>query len=280
MLNSKIIKRIENFVYPKPRNMQEISKHIEKSWRTADRYVREIEEEYGTIATRTFRKGTRGALKVVYWASVEKASSSVFQEKLEKEIKIAKNKEDFSAFDIYQHINDKKKKAIIEKEIKENTTNLEELADILKKTQKQLLIFSGNLSFLNLENKTINLFEIIENLVKKGVSIKVICRVDLEGINNIEKLRGLNFKYGKELVEIHHNEHPIRAFVIDKNILRIKEIKEPTGKMNELDEKIFIFYTIKDKEWVDWIAKIFWNLFSNSIGAKRRIEELKKLGKS
>lgn len=277
MLDSETIKKIEDFVYSKPRNIQEIAKHIDKSWRTADRYVKEIEEEYGTIATRTFRKGTRGALKVVYWASIEKASSSIFQEKLEEEIKIAKDKMDFSAFDIYQHIDDKKKKVTIEKAIKENTTNLKELAEILKKTENQLLVFSGNLSFLNLKNDTINMMEIMEELIKKGVNIKVLCRVDLAGIKNIEKLLSLNFKYGKELIEIHHNEHPIRAFIVDKNLFRIKEIKEPTGKINELDKKTFIFYTIKDQEWVDWLAKIFWNLFSNSIKAEKRIEELKKL---
>ncbi|MFH1308006.1 MAG: hypothetical protein ABIH72_04095, partial [archaeon] len=86
MLNSNIIRKIEEFVYTKPRSIQEISQHINKSWRTADRYIQEIEKEFGTISTRTFRGGTRGALKIVYWSSVEKISSSVFQQKLEKDI--------------------------------------------------------------------------------------------------------------------------------------------------------------------------------------------------
>ena len=279
MLDSETIREIEEFVYQRPRNIQEISKKIGMSWRTADRYVKQIEEEHGTLATKTFREGTRGALKIVYWASVEKASSSVFQEKLEEEIKLAKDKMDFSAFDIYQHVSDKKKKATIEKAIKEDTTNLKEFSKMLEETKNQLLVFSGNLSFLNLKNKTINMMAIMEELVKKGVNIKVICRVDLAGIKNIEKLLSLNFKHGKELIEIRHQEHPIRAFIIDKDVFRIKEIKEPTGKINELDKKTFIFYTIKDQEWVDWLSKIFWNLFSNSIKAENRIEELKKLRK-
>jgi hypothetical protein len=157
MLNAETIKKIEDFVYSKPRSIQEIAKHINKNWRTAARYVEEIEKEFGTISTRTFREGTRGALKIVYWASIEKVSSSVFQEKLAKEIETFKRKEDFSAFDIYQHIPDKNKKVNAEQSEEEAKTNLNELKYYLEKTQKQLLSFSGNLSWLNLKNKKIKI---------------------------------------------------------------------------------------------------------------------------
>lgn len=274
MLDTKIVKKIEDFVYAKPRNIQEIAQHIKKSWRTADRYIQEIVKEYGTLSTRTFREGTRGALKIVYWASIEKISCSVFQEQLEESIMRAKKKEDFSTFDIFQHVPDKNKKAIVEKAIDDDTTNLRELAQLLSRTKKQLLILSGNLSFINL--KKINILKILDNLVKKNISIKIICRVDIAGLKNIEKVLSLNFKHGKECVEIRHKEHPIRAFIIDNKIFRIKEIKEPTGKIGELDKKIFIFYTIKDKDWTEWLSRIFWKMFSSSIGSKKRIEQLKK----
>ena len=87
----------------------------------------------------------------------------------------------------------------------------------------------------------------------------------------------MNFKYGKELIEVRHREHPIRANIIDNKIFRIKEIKEPTGKINELDKKIFIFYTIKDKEWTEWISRIFWKMFSSSVSSKKRLEELARI---
>lgn len=277
MLNNDIIKKIEDFVYKKPRSIDEIAKHIGKNWRTADRYINEIMENFGTISTRVFREGTRGALKIVYWSSVEKISNSVFQQRLENEILNAKRKEDFSAFDIYQFIPDNSKKAIIEKQLDENSTNLKELKEMLIRTEKQLIIFSGNLSFINLKNKSIDLFAIMEELIRKKIKIKILCRVDIAGMDNIEKLASLNHKYGKELIEIKHHEHPIRAFIIDNKILRIKEIKEPTGKINELDKKIFIFYTIKDKDWVEWISKIFWKIFNNSISYTKRIDEMKKL---
>lgn len=277
MIDNKIVREIEEFVFSKPRSMQEIAIHIKKSWRTADRYIQEIEKEFGTLSVRTFREGTRGALKIVYWASVEKLHSSVFQEKLEKELQIFKKKEDFSPFDIYQHVQEKNKKATIEKTDSENKTNLSELKEYLEKSEKQILSFSGNLSWINLKDKNTKIFSVIENLVKKRISIKILSRVDLASIKNIEKILSLNFKYGKELIEIRHIEQPLRSFIIDKKIARIKEIKEPTGKIHELNKKVFIFYTLKDKEWIEWLSRIFWKQFSNSIDAKKRIEELKNL---
>jgi len=277
MLDSQIIKKIEEFVYSKPRSIQEIAIYINKNWRTADRYVREIEDNFGTISSRVFREGTRGALKIVYWASMEKISHSIFQEELEKQISYARRKEDFAAFDIFQHIPDKNKTVSVEKAIDEDSTNLEEFAKMLEKSQKKLLILSGNLSFINLKNENIDMFKIIEELVKKNINIKIICRVDIAGKKNIEKMLSLNFKYGKENIEIRHKEHPIRAFIVDNKIFRIKEIKEPTGKIHELDKRIFIFYTIRDKEWTEWLSQIFWKIFSSSVDANKRIKELDKI---
>ena len=97
------------------------------------------------------------------------------------------------------------------------------------------------------------------------------------GKRNIEKLLSLNHKYATEAIEIKHHETPIRAFVFDRKILRIKEIKEPTGRINELDKKLYIFYTIKDKIWAEWLYKIFQKIFNNSIGAQKRLEEIDKI---
>ena len=59
MLSNDIIKKIENLVSQKPRSIQEIANSIGKNWRTADRYIEEIEKNFGTISTRVFREGTR-----------------------------------------------------------------------------------------------------------------------------------------------------------------------------------------------------------------------------
>lgn len=277
MLSSEMIKKIEDFVYAKPRSIQEIASLINKNWRTADRYIEEIEKNFGTIATRVFREGTRGALKLVYWLSIEKISHSIFQKTLEEQILSARGKDEFSAFDIFQFIEDKNKKTTVENQKEEESTNLDDLKEFLIKVEHQVLIFSGNLSFINLKNKSCDIFKILDGLVKRGIIIKVLCRVDLTGKENIKKLLSLNFKYGKEMVEVKNKDQPLRAIVIDNKMFRIKEIKEPTGKMHELNKKFFIFYTIKDLAWAEWISKIFWKMFSSSIDANKRLVEIEKL---
>ena len=277
MLNNETIQKIEKFVSPEPRSINEIANYLNKNWRTIDRYLKQIEEEYKTIETKTFRGGTRGALKIAYLSTPERISSTKFQEELEKQILKLKRKGDFSAFDIFQHIPEKNKIVIVEDEISEKSTNLQELIKILNETKKELKLFSGNLSWINLKKGKIDLFKTLEKLVKKGVKIKVLCRINLEGVENIKKVLQLNYKYGKELIEIRHREHAIRAFVIDNNSFRLKEIKEPTGKIKELDKKKFIFYTIKDKEWTEWLGKIFIKMFNTSIGSEKRLTELNKL---
>jgi hypothetical protein len=152
--------------------------------------------------------------------------------------------------------------------------NLNELAEMLKTAEKRIIIFSGNLSFINLENKKLDLFYLFDELVKKGISIKILCRIDLVGKENIERILSLNFKYGKEMIEIRHDEQPLRAFIVDNKVMRMKEVKEPTGKIRELNSKVFIYYILRDKEWIEWLTKVFWKKFSSSIDAKKRIDEL------
>lgn len=274
MLDSQVISKIEEFVYSKPRSIQEIAEQIGKNWRTADRYVGEIEKNFGTISTRVFRGGTRGALKIVFWASVEKISPSIFQEKLEHEIFSCKRKEDFSAFDIFQHVPDKNRKIIIKDKEEEG---IEEFSNLLLGAQKQILFFSGNLSFINLTNRKKDMSEIFEKLADKKTVMKVLCRVDLAGKENIEKVLSLNSRYGRNIIEIRHDVNPLRGTIIDGKFIRLKEVKEPTGKINELNKKAFIFYNISDKSWADWLSKIFWKKFSNSMDANKRLEHLKQI---
>lgn len=277
MITPDSVRKIESFVHIQPRSIDEISKFLGKNWRTADRYVKEIEMEYNTISTKVFRPGSRGAIKIVFWKGLENASHSVFQAKLEEALLAAKRKEDFSAFDIYQYVQDPKKSASVESEVSEAKTDIKLLADILNDTRKQLVIFSGNLSFINIKNRQYDIYALIDALVKRGVSIKVLCRVDFAAVHNVQKLLALNFKYGKEAIEIHHRDQPLRGLVSDGKIIRIKEVTEPTGKIHELNKKIFMFYTIKDNEWAQWLSRVFWKMFSSSIDAKKRIEELNKL---
>lgn len=277
MISSEIVQKIENFVYAKPRSIQEIASHLGKNWRTADRYIEEIEKQFGTVAVRVFREGTRGALKIVYWASIEKASKSIFQEQLEKSIFSSKHKEDFSGFDIYQHISEKDKKIALAYDSEDQEKINRELAEFISGAQKQILFFSGNLSFINLKAKNADLFKAIEERTKNGVSVKILCRVDIIGKANIERMLSLNFKHGKEMIEIHHMEQPLRVVIVDGKSFRIKEIKEPGSRNPEFNKKVFMFYTIKNKEWADWLTKVFWKMFSSSLDAQKRLEEINKI---
>jgi len=99
-LDTDITKVILDFVIIKPRTIQEISEHINKNWRTTERYVEKIEKETGSISTRIFRKGTRGALKIVFWNSVENIHSTSFQSELFEKLMHVTSQKDFSSFDI------------------------------------------------------------------------------------------------------------------------------------------------------------------------------------
>ncbi|MBU2576612.1 MAG: hypothetical protein KKF50_02730 [Nanoarchaeota archaeon] len=277
MLNGEIVKKIEDFVYVKPRSIQEISEYLKNNWRTADRYVEEIIKEYGTLDKRVFREGTRGALKIVYWASVEKISNSVFQEELEQRIFEGEKRDDFAAFDIFQHIPDKNKEVWMKVAKDEIIAGrLKEFKKFLLQAKKQILFFSGNLSFINFDDGETNVFDVLEELVQKGINIKVLCRVDIVGKENIRKMLSLNFKYGKELIEIHHREQPLRATIVDGKLINLKEVRVP-GERGELKNKTIIIYTLKDKDWGEWLSKIFWKMFSQTIGSKKRLEEIDKL---
>lgn len=274
MLDSKTIKKISDFIYVKPRSIQEIAHLIQKNWRTADSYVERIIKEQGILSTRTFREGTRGALKIVYWNNVEKIHSSGFQEKLFKKIESSKEKEDFSPFDIYQYVESSKRYAFLEEQTEYKITSKQNLVNSLRSTESQILIFSGNLSWANAKQEKNNLVDVLEELAERNISIKILCKVDLDSIENIKKILAINDRSKKEMIEIRHSEQPFRAFVVDNKFARFKE-KKKSSKQKQLH----IFYEIMEEEWVEWIQKVFWNIFRTSINAEKRIQDIETIEK-
>ncbi len=278
MLDSKTIKKINDFVYVKPRTIQEIAFLLQKNWRTANSYVEKIAEETGGISTRIFREGTRGALKIVFWNNIEKIHSSEFQEKIFKKIEAGKEKEDFSAFDIYQYVDENKRSASLEQTDDDSKTKTQDFVNALRRAQSQILFFSGNASFINLPYGNKKILDLIDELAKNKISIKVLARVELPGIENINELAAINKRIGKEAVEARHCEQPLRGFIVDNEMIRLKEIKLPEKyKKDELRKKTFIFYEVYDEEWIEWLQKVFWNLFRTAIPAKKRINDLKSI---
>jgi hypothetical protein len=277
MITTEIIKKINDFVYSKPRTVEEIAKHIGKNWRTANRYVERIAEQQGTISMRTFREGTRGALKIVFWNNIERIHATSFQEKLFAKIEAGRKKDDFSPFDIYQHIDNNKKSAFMEQQGEESETAINrDLPDLLRSTEKQILLFSGSLSWANLRQNHFKTIDIFEELAKRNIPIKVIANVDLTSMENVKKFLAINDRLGKQMVEVRHREQPLRGVVIDSRFARFKEIRKTTM---DKKKKTFIFYGIYDREWLEWVQKIFWNLFSTAIPAEKRLKEIETIQK-
>lgn len=282
MLDSKTTKNISDFVYVKPRSIQEIAQHIQKNWRTADSYVTRIIKEQGILAIRTFREGTRGALKIVFWNNIEKIHSSDFQERLFKRIESARDKMDFSPFDIYQYVSDDKRYAFLEEQSEYTITQKQNLVNVLRSAKNQVLLFSGNLSWVNASQGKTKIIDIFEEIAERNVLIKVLCRVDLESMKNIQKMLQINYKIKKEMIEIRHAEQPFRAFIIDDKLVRFKEIKqyeEQKTKKSKKEKRTHIFYEIMDEEWIEWIQKVFWNLFRTSIAAEKRLQDIETIEK-
>lgn len=278
MLDSKTIKKINDFVYVKPRAIQEIAFMLQKNWRTANSYVEKIEQETGSISTRTFREGTRGALKIVFWNNIEKIHSSEFQEKLFRKIEAGRAKEDFSPFDIYQYADERKRKAYFEARDEQSEEAMAPFVNDLRSAKEQILFFSGNMSFINFTYKKKKILSYLEEVAKSRVSMKVLTRVDLAGLENIKEVAAINSRVGREAIEIRHCEQPLRALVIDSKAARFKEFQLPERyRTGELKKKAFIFYDIYDAEWVEWLQKVFWNLFRTSIPAEKRVNDLKSI---
>jgi hypothetical protein len=272
MIDKKNTDKILDFIRQKPRTIQEVAHLLEKNWRTAERYVDTIATETGMVATRTFREGTRGALKIVFWNAIDGGKGSAYQERLLHRIELAKGKNDFSPFDIYQFVPQDKREAFLQ-DTEFSTAKRIKYDDLLSSTQHQLLLFSGNLSWVELGPR---MMKVLENLAKKNVSIKILTRVDITSEKNTRAMLDINHRVGWDAVEIRHCEQPLRAAIIDDDLASIKEVLSP-AMIRELKTTKYIFYRISDVSWVNWLQKLFWHLWAPSVDAKTRLDALKTL---
>lgn len=278
VFDEKIQKEICNFVKIKPRSIQEISQHVKKNWRTIERYITKIEKETGYLSRRVFREGTRGALKIIFYNSLEEIPTNNVQEEILKDLLQGKSPTEFFPFDIYQHVPEKEKKAFIE-DLKGRTdleiSDKQDLVGLLRKAKKQILIFAGNVTWINGVQGDTKIIDVLKELAEKGISIKILSRVSLIGLDNIKKILNINNEIEKEVIEIKHRYHPFRAIIIDDQIVRMSETKLPEHyPSGDLKKEVRFFYEIYDKEWVEWIQKVFWKMFVTSISSNKRIKEI------
>jgi hypothetical protein len=279
MLDKQTVQKINDFVYAKPRTVAEIAAMLQVNWRTANRYIDKIEKEDAIFSTRVFREGTPGALKVVFWNNVEKLHASEVQERLYSQIEVGRQKHDFSPSEIYQFVEEKKRELIVLTEKEHNSkANFNDFANSLISAEKQILFFSGNMTFSRMSSHDQNIRKILEELGKKKVFSKILTRVEVPGIENIRDVLSINSRLGFDAVEIRHCYQPLRTTVIDSKMATMKEMLDPKDYAEgELKQKLFFIYTIYDEHWIEWLQKIFWDLFRKSIDARKRLQEFKKI---
>jgi len=179
--------------------------------------------------------------------------------------------------DLFQHVDEKSKKVYTE-EFDTSIYSEKNLKSLFENAESQIYCFSGNLSFINVLEDDKRALEFIESLIKdKKIKFKILTRVNLASISNFEKISNLIVKYPESL-EIKHCYQPLRGFIIDNKIARFKNLEETkTYKQGELNKNTTIYYEIYDKDWINWMQKVFWNLFKSSIDYRDRLKELKKI---
>ncbi len=262
MITNEDIEKIVSFVKKEPRTIQEISEYIGKSWVTTESYVKKIQSDTGRLFMKVFRPNTQGALKIVFIPTQDSLFYDDIKESLFLQIKTARKKEDFDFLDIFQLVKDSEKKVESFKEGK--------ITD-LNKASEQILFFSGNLSFIN------DSYDLIEKILKRGVNIKVLCRVNFATLKNLNKIKMLMQKYPHQ-IEIRQRYHPLRGFILDGKLGKFRVVEKSVDyRKGELDHDLNLSYEIYDKEWLDWLQKIFWYFFRNSVDVEIRLKELSKI---
>jgi hypothetical protein len=263
MLDTNTRERIINLVHKQPCTVQEIAHALEKNWRTAESYVDRIALETGLIGTRTFRGGTRGALKIVYWRALDAGRGSAYQERLLARVLAGRRKEDFSPMDIYQFAAQKKATRV---QGKAPVVDLSAL-----RVGEELLILSGNLSWFDsaIEKE-------LERLAARRVSTRILCRVDLTSSRSVARLLRLNDRAGWDAVAIRHCEQPLRGVIVDEKIAVLREAFS-TATHPEVKKAFSIVYTIPDEHWAAWLRQVFWKLWESSVDARVRLDALESM---
>ncbi len=265
---------IIGFVRKEPRAISEVARRIERSWVTAERYVQDIAERTGVLRIKVFRKGTRGALKLVYYDHADRPMRDELEKELYKRIRSGTAKRDFRFFDIYQWADDAQKTARAQP-LSENAAA--GIIRDLESCERQLLVFSGNLSVLKAHAGGTSVADVLARLVGRGVTLRILTRVSFGGLSNLAPVHALGKKH-PERVEIRHAEQPLRGFLIDGSYARFTDEEHAsTYRAGELEEDLRITYAVRDPSWVQWLSRVFWNLYRPAMDAKRRQEELERL---
>ena len=192
-----------------------------------------------------------------------------------------RNKGDFSVLDVVQNINQEKRKvSYLSNDYYHSQKNISEFWASLKKAKNQILFLSGNLSFTDIGNKYKEFIELIRSIVKQGVKIFILARVDISDMNKIKELLAINKSGYSGTINIRYAHQPLRCTIIDENTCFLKEnVDFYTSTPNKDHQSATFIYTLTEQEWVEWLAKVFWHLWHGSIDAERRLMVLEEISK-
>lgn len=267
-LTAELAQQIVSFVKQEPKTIQEVSLAIGKSWVTTEKYVSLLSTTSGELKMKTFRKGSRGALKLVYWTGHQTLQSDKAKELLFESILAGKRKPDFDVVDIFQFVPKNKRTASV---IIPGTTKGSNHFDILSKATSQILFFAGNLSFLTEKQSGKKILKLFESLLEQGVVIQILSRVNVGTLRNIEALKSLLAQYPEQL-SIRHAYQPLRGSIIDGELVRLYgEEQKVQNKQGELRDDVMVAFDIDDDVWVKWLEQLFWHYWKQSIDYKERI---------
>ncbi len=269
--------RLIGFIKEQPRSIKEVSNFLGKSWGGTESHLKRIKDRTGLIDIKIFRKGSHGALKVVYYTSHDISRADELRKHLFDLIKSGRKKDDFDFLEVYQFVDDRRKSARIHNLSGEKDFCDHELMRRLRDTRRSLLCFSGNLSFLTMGDDGESICEIFEQLLRRKVHIRVLMRVNIPSLKNLDMIRHLMDKF-PSLLEVRHSFQPLRGFIFDDEIARFKFEEKPENyREGELSQKMSIMYELQDEDWVSWLQNVFWNIYRNSIDHKKRVNEMNKI---
>lgn len=273
MLSKSDSEKILQFVKREPCLIQDLSRHLDKSWVTTESYVEKVAKDTGLVRMKTFRSGTKGAIKVVYWNYTESMQSDEIRSKLFERIKSSYAKEDFDPLEAYQHVPHGKGRVLVEIFDSATFASKKSLIDFFDRVEKELLVFSGNLSFLRYPEIKQSFF----NLLKRGVQVKLLCRIDIGTLENLKNIEDLLNRFPQQF-EVRHSRQPIRGFVVDGKTVRLKEERTPADfKEKEISKNIRVLYEVYDSDWVSWFQNVFWYLYRTSANYTERLAALEKV---
>jgi len=270
MISQEKANEIIKLVEVEPRTIQEISKELGISWVTAEKYIEEFRKNTGLIDIKNIKAGYN-VIKLVY--STNKVSSTEIENILFTKIKSTNYKKDFSFMEIFQYVSKERSNGHLYKGEDFDPKLIFEYLD----KSNFVYFLSGNLSFLKIKYKNENLIDKLETKIKNGLKIKIIARIDIDTLKNINLLLPLLQKYPKS-IELRHQLQPLRGIIFDCGHSIFKESKEEKNfKLQELEKDITLIYDIYDDTWINFFMNIFWYNYKTAIDYDKKIEIINRI---